>query len=114
MTGRFPLRRRIGLRRRRPGAADAYGDPTDTWSSEEQVAVFAIVTGGAELDAAGHPQRLRHDLTVYAPAAAGIADRDRILFGDRVYEVAGPPDGYDHNPWWSPGLVTVHANRIEG
>lgn len=111
----FPLTVPITLERFSHPGVDAYGDPTPgVYQPGEEILVFGYTTGGEEPTTGVTPERVRYDLTVYAPTDARINDQDRIRIGPDVYQVDGPPQCWDANPWWSPGLVQVTCNRMEG
>lgn len=110
----YPLT--VSLKLSRPGepSVDRYGNPTPGGWETEQVLVFAVVEGGEDTPLAAQPDRVRYDLTVYAPADLEITTSDRIEWAGGTYEVVGPPGNWDANPWWEPGLTRVYANLIEG
>lgn len=115
MSGRgFPLTVPVTLLRFDAGGTDEYGDPLPGYAAPEEILVFAVVVGGEEPVTAMRPERVRYDLTVFAPSSAGISDRDRIEYQGHKFDVDGAPGNWDENPWWSPGLVSVRCNRVEG
>lgn len=77
------------------------------------VAVFAYhVTRSEESMLAGH-MRLVEVLRVIAPP--GVIQRgDSVTISDGTqWEVDGNPEDYENNPFYQPGLVIYHANRIQ-
>lgn len=114
MTTEWPLTVPVVLMRRVGGGVDEYGDPLPERFSEENVMVFGVAVGGDEPVTATRPERVRHDLTVYAPTSLQVGARDRIRHRGEVFEVDGPPGDWDENPWWSPGLAQIRCNRLEG
>lgn len=111
---KYPLTVPVTLLRFQGSAVDEYGDPYPGYAAPETVLAFAVVVGGEEPVTAMRPERVRYDLTVFAPSSAGISDRDRIEYGGHAFDVEGMPGNWDANPWWSPGLVSVRCNRVEG
>lgn len=111
----FPLTVAVRLERYRTAGVDPYGDPLPAvYSPPETIMVFGYSTGGEDELSGATPQRVRFDLTVYAPTAANVSDRDVITVNNDRYEVSGPPRCWDSNPWWSPGLVVVRCKKVEG
>lgn len=114
MTVRYPLTVPLVIERRTEAGRDEYGDPLPEVFASEDAMVFAVVVGGEEPVTATMPERVRYDLTVFAPTELAISARDRVVYRGAVYEVDGDPGCWDDNPWWSPGLVSVRCNRLEG
>lgn len=112
-VGDYPLSVLVELGRRRRGGVDDYGDPIDGYDWSELM-VFAVVEGGDEPATARQPERVRYDLTVYAPSAAGITAEDRVRWRGAEYELDGPPGDWDTNPWWPPGIVVCRCNLVKG
>ncbi|WP_156963562.1 hypothetical protein [Corynebacterium auriscanis] len=55
-------------------------------------------------------------LHVHVPVGAEFGTAAKIRLPDgSVWQVAGNPENYDHGPFgFSPGLVVVHALKVEG
>lgn len=54
-------------------------------------------------------------LTIYcAPEQAPPPGGKVRIPGSGEWEVEGHAEDYRHGPWWDPGLVVVHAKKVEG
>lgn len=76
-----------------------------------QVAGWAIVK--TEESAGESVLRTVDQLDVYAQQPFDAGTTIRLPDGS-VWEVSGNAEDYRHGPWWNPGLVVVHARKVEG
>ena len=88
-------------------------DPVPGYAPRRDLQVFGWdVSGGAESTQYASVQ-VAYDAVVYVPTETGIRATDRIeLPGYGLFEVDGPPGNWDHNPWWTPGLVEVRLKSL--
>lgn len=109
----YPLRFTVKVHSRRE-VVDGFGDVTYEPGPPRQVRVFAWHLGGTEGGPDGHVHRVDWDATVYAPADAGITAGDVVDLGDgALFDVDGPAESWEANPWWNPGLVVIRLKRKE-
>lgn len=92
---------------------NSMGDPVPGYADRVDLPVFGWdVSGGAESTMASSVQ-VAYDAVVYARTETQIRATDRIeLPGYGLFEVDGPPGNWDHNPWWTPGLIEVRLKSL--
>lgn len=89
----------------------------DVWVPGEpiQVAVFSWeVTKSEELDSETSVLRTVDDLVIIAPADSFTPQTAVKLPNGDTWEIQGNPEDVNNNPYYSPGLVTYHARKVEG
>lgn len=97
------------------GTRDARGRETGSYADPEDILVFAWYVGATETLADGHANRTVHAATCYPQSKDNVTELDQIeLPGFGWFEVDGQPTNYDHNPFWSPGLVDAKLKRVKG
>ena len=52
-------------------------------------------------------------LDIYAAKPFALGASVKLPDGN-VWQVEGNAEDYNHGPWWSPGLVVVHAKKVGG
>ncbi|MFY9190182.1 MAG: hypothetical protein WAN89_02765 [Lawsonella sp.] len=111
----FPLIFEVTVHRvRDTGARDSFGTPIKE-STTESVKVFGWALGGADAPGDITPERVEYDATLYPPSSVDLVDGDRVeLPNAGMFEVSGPPENYDNNPWFMPGMSVVRLKRVAG
>lgn len=87
----------------------------DYWAAGERtpVKVFAFeVVRSEETTLAGH-ERLVEVLKIYAPPGSFEPQKRVELPDGTFWEVDGNAEDYNNNSWWSPGLVTFQARKVD-
>lgn len=113
----YPLTVPLTLKRRvLTNSVDPLNNPTEGYSPDERIYVFAWYIGSSsEVITGGHEERVVIDATAYPATEAGVSAYDRIeLPGIGWCQVIGQPKAWDANPWWPPGLVECHLKRVNG
>lgn len=115
MRGHYPLLFTVTLRRTRPGGVDAFGNPTMVFE-DMPLRAFGWTFGGFELSDQTGVNRVEYDAVLYADLSPDVDPLDRIQLepDGQWFEVAKPPENYEHNPWFCPGLCVVYLNKVEG
>ena len=89
MTQAARLRHRVTLQEA-ASAADQYGQPVETWAAVATLWAAVEPLRGREFYQA---QQVNADLThkVTIRYRAGVSEKQRILYGSRILEIASPP-----------------------
>lgn len=76
---------------------DAYGNTVRDWSNPTslEIAGCSVQPGLGSLGTFADRAPLTFSLTVWLPADADVADRDRVLYGGRTYVLVGPVQVWD-------------------
>ncbi|GGF39094.1 hypothetical protein [Williamsia phyllosphaerae] len=94
------------------GVDNGWGDPTEGWSDPIVKPVYGWgAPGGNEPKLAGD-DRVLVDTELLVPPGFECSPRDRMVLDGDEFEVVGPVQRYDHNPFgWNPGGV-VSLRRV--
>lgn len=109
----YPLTFPVTRIRRTPGGIDELGNDVIT-DAEDEVLVFGwSQISPQEPVVAGHP-RIEVDATLIADVGDFVPTDAVVLPGeDDPFEVVGPAQNFDNNPWWSPSREVVNLRRIQ-
>ncbi|WP_280331491.1 hypothetical protein [Nocardia wallacei] len=113
MSSQFPLPHTVGHRVHSVVGEDSHGSEIDGWADPVPVAAFWWSPSSTEPAIAGH-DRVLVDVVMVVDSATVVGPHDRFVIGGSEYDVIGPPQDYDHGPWWSPGCKPVNLQRVEG
>ncbi|OZF05245.1 hypothetical protein CH302_01070 [Rhodococcus sp. 15-2388-1-1a] len=116
MSVQFACQFPVKLKRYVEGAVrDDRGRETGDHAAPVEIKVFAWYIGGTETLTDGHTNRTVHAATCYPQSKDNVSELDQIeLPGFGWFEVDGQPTNYDHNPFWSPGLVDAKLKAVGG
>lgn len=115
MSSEFPLLFTVGQRVwSATGQDDDHGNAVAGWADPVEKRVYGWgAPGGAEPKLAGH-DRVVVQVELLVPPAFECSPRDRMVLDGLEYDVIGPVEAYDHNPFgWNPGGV-INLRRVEG
>lgn len=115
MSPEFPLLFTVGHRIwSASGPDDAHGNPVEGWADPVEKRVYGWgAPQGSEPKLAGH-DRVVVAVELLVPPDFGCSPRDRMVLDGIEFDVIGPIEMYDHNPFgWNPGGV-VNLGRVDG
>ena len=111
----FPLRFTVGHRAYSAGAEDDYGNESAGWGAPIVKPVYGWgAPQGSEPKIAGHERVVVEVELLVPPEFGAVSPRDRMVLDGVEYDVIGPAESFDHNPFgWNPGgvvnLKVVHS-----
>lgn len=110
-AGGYPLQHQVMVAPRSV-KVNAFGDEIETVGEEQPVFVFGWYLSGGSEGRDGHIYSVEWDAVVFSPPGV-ISPGDRVRLPQvGVFTVLGAPGWWDHNPWWSPGLVEVKLKKV--
>lgn len=109
----FPLTLPVTRIRRGINGVDELGNDVVSEAREEVLVFGWSQVSPQEPVVAGHP-RVEVDVTLISGVGDFIADDAVLLPGeDDPFEVIGPAQNFDSNPWWSPNREVVNLRRSQ-
>ncbi|QSL99754.1 head-to-tail stopper [Gordonia phage Ecliptus] len=103
----FPLLFTVGHRVYAADSVDEYGNAEEGWGAPIEKPVYGWgAPQGVEPKVAGH-ERVEVEVELLVPPDFGaVSSRDRVILDGVEYDVIGPTESFDHNPFgWNPGGV---------
>lgn len=114
MRGKYPLRFAVTRIRRSESGVDELGNDVVS-ETRQEIPVFGWAPTQPDEPVISRHERVESGMSLYARPGDFI-ESDAVLIPreDEPFEVIGGEQSYENNPWWSPGLVVVRLERIEG
>ncbi|WP_166140843.1 hypothetical protein [Nocardioides ochotonae] len=92
---------------------DAHGNEVPTWLPPVEVLVYGAYPRTTSEPLADRDEACLH-WSLLVPASFVIGSRDRVVIGEREFEVEGDPLDYTRGPFgWAAG-TEVYLKRTEG
>ena len=111
----FPLLFTVGHCAYSAGTEDDWGNIAAEWGNPVVKAVYGWgAPQGSEPKTAGHERVVVEVELLVPPDFGAVSPKDRMVLDGVEYEVIGPIESYDHNPFgWNPGGV-VNLKAVTG
>lgn len=95
------------------GAADAHGNPVQSWANPVDLKVYTVYPRTSTETVPGRDV-VYEGLTVLAPSGTDFGPHDRVLWNGDVYEVEGDLGDWTNGPFeWDAG-ISLNLKRVEG
>lgn len=97
---------------RAAGVEDDYGNQAKDWAAATRTPTKAWVVQTGALEDRQHREAQLGQWFAYFPAGVDVTGRDRVEWGDRTFEVAGPPT--TANTPRGPHHIEARLELVEG
>ena len=102
----FPLLFTVGVCTFSKTGTNGWDEDTEGWSDPVSTPVYGWGAPGSREPKLAGDDRIVVDVELLVPPEFECSPKDRILLEGDEYEVLGPVQRYDHNPFgWNPGGV---------
>lgn len=111
----YPLKYEVKTRKVTGQGADRFGDTTLEYEDWENKPAFGWEISRNTETTGDSIIRTTDKMKLYAPPETNPGPGGQIqLSNNTTWEVEGNPDDYNNNPFFTPGLLVIHAKKVEG